>query len=329
MKLVSLCLIVLLCLMAPAQAVVVFQDTFSGPAGPLRAHVPDVNDAGGAWTFSNGAFTPEQQDIIWTLDGNGNLVNDFVITSIFIDIEPGDLTNKIVTLTFTIDVVDNFGTFLIGFGNDDFRGIDQRSVGPVVGAESSATLKMWNPGGLASSNLVFDVNPVLNQTNDFSTISIAFNTSDNSFEITGDHDDPAFQQFSGVIDPSNIYALFEDPSPSGVLEFDYLYIQSNSADFPLLSEIMVDVSDIPLGHAGDFDMDGDVDGHDFLTWQQDPGVGVLSEWEGNYGFTPLAAASSAVPEPTALLLMLIGAIVLTQEGSLHRRRKTQIGFVHV
>ncbi|TWU28374.1 hypothetical protein [Bythopirellula polymerisocia] len=317
MKIVSHCLALLLCLVAPVHAVVVFQDTFSGPAGPLTAHVPDVNDAGGTWTFSDGSLTQPQQDIVWTIDGNGNMYNDFVITTVFIDIEPGDITDKIVTLTFTIDIVDNPGLFLIGFGNDDFRGIDQRSVGPVVGVESSATLKMWNPGGL--SDVAFEENPVLNQVNDFSTVSVAFNTSDNSFEITGDHDDPAFQQFSGAIDPSNIYALFEDPGPSGVLEFDYLYIQSNSASYPLLSEIIVDVSDIPEGQAGDFDMDGDVDGHDFLTWQRDPGVGSLSDWQNNYGSPQIAPVLVGVPEPTAHLLLLIGVVGMAQGGSLVRR----------
>ena len=34
---------------------------------------------------------------------------------------------------------------------------------------------------------------------------------------------------------------------------------------------------------GDFDGDGDVDGHDFLVWQRDLNVGTLSEWQDNYG----------------------------------------------
>ena len=37
--------------------------------------------------------------------------------------------------------------------------------------------------------------------------------------------------------------------------------------------------------AGDFDVNGDVDGLDFLAWQQDPNVGLLSNWETNYGTT--------------------------------------------
>ena len=56
----------------------------------------------------------------------------------------------------------------------------------------------------------------------------------------------------------------------------------------------------------DFDKDGDVDGEDFLFWQRDPSVGLLSDWELNYGATPppLVGAILAVPEPTSYALAL-------------------------
>ena len=57
---------------------------------------------------------------------------------------------------------------------------------------------------------------------------------------------------------------------------------------------------------GDFDGDGDVDGNDFLIWQRNPSIGNLSDWQANYGagIGPLTAAT-AVPEPTALLLLVV------------------------
>ncbi len=55
--------------------------------------------------------------------------------------------------------------------------------------------------------------------------------------------------------------------------------------------------------AGDFDLDFDVDGFDFLAWQRDPSVGLLSDWETNYGMTlPLTTAAATVPEPASLML---------------------------
>ena len=56
--------------------------------------------------------------------------------------------------------------------------------------------------------------------------------------------------------------------------------------------------------AGDFDSDGDIDGADFLTWQRNPSVGNLADWQAGYGSSigSLAASSSTVPEPSTLLL---------------------------
>lgn len=67
-----------------------------------------------------------------------------------------------------------------------------------------------------------------------------------------------------------------------------------------------------VGLLGDFDMDGDVDGTDFLVWQRNPAVGNLADWQANYGATSaLAAATAAVPEPTGVVLLTIGCAIAT------------------
>ena len=75
----------------------------------------------------------------------------------------------------------------------------------------------------------------------------------------------------------------------------------------------------------DFDNDNDVDGADFLIWQQNLGTGTtqsqgdadgdgdvdnddLGIWEGQYGVVPLSAVSAAVPEPSSLLLFVLGGL---------------------
>jgi len=64
------------------------------------------------------------------------------------------------------------------------------------------------------------------------------------------------------------------------------------------------------GTDGDFDLDGDVDGADFLKWQRELGDAVnLGLWQDNYGNANSVASASAVPEPssvTLLGLMLVG-----------------------
>lgn len=74
-----------------------------------------------------------------------------------------------------------------------------------------------------------------------------------------------------------------------------------------------DVAD--LGTPGDFDFDGDVDGDDFLLWQRNPSIGLLSDWESHYATTLVAA--NVVPEPNAAALCLL-AIVLIFGHRVHR-----------
>lgn len=67
--------------------------------------------------------------------------------------------------------------------------------------------------------------------------------------------------------------------------------------------------------AGDFDGDGDVDGDDFLLWQRNPGVGLLGDWQGNYGTGSLLAATTSIPEPASALLVILGVAMLTSQRS--------------
>jgi len=80
---------------------------------------------------------------------------------------------------------------------------------------------------------------------------------------------------------------------------------------------------------GDFDEDGDVDGDDFLLWQQ--GLGTiydatdLTVWENNFGngVGPLTAASTAVPEPSTVVLAAVGLAGLL--SGVRGRRSKSIG----
>ncbi|MGI9456903.1 MAG: PEP-CTERM sorting domain-containing protein, partial [Aeoliella sp.] len=74
---------------------------------------------------------------------------------------------------------------------------------------------------------------------------------------------------------------------------------------------------------GDFDGDGDVDGADFRKWQRGESPNPLSQsdladWEANYGATAsLSANSTHVPEPSTLLLSLLGlsAVAISRQSN--------------
>jgi len=64
---------------------------------------------------------------------------------------------------------------------------------------------------------------------------------------------------------------------------------------------------------GDFDADGDTDGADFLKWQKGgvsspPSASDLTAWEAYYA-APLAAFSTAVPEPNSLALISLSGLL--------------------
>lgn len=76
---------------------------------------------------------------------------------------------------------------------------------------------------------------------------------------------------------------------------------------------------------GDFDADCDVDGADFLEWQEEYAnpydATDLTDWEGNHGaVVPLQAVISAVPEPTSLALVLSSLVAFLRLGESSRGR---------
>lgn len=80
--------------------------------------------------------------------------------------------------------------------------------------------------------------------------------------------------------------------------------------------------------SGDFDGDGDADGRDFLTWQRNPSVGSLFDWQRDYGQS-LIAGSLVVPEPPflsvlPLVLIIAGASRSTAACDRHLQGRSPI-----
>jgi hypothetical protein len=79
----------------------------------------------------------------------------------------------------------------------------------------------------------------------------------------------------------------------------FVFENSDNPNAPV--ELVLEITEV-VGSPGDFDIDGDVDGRDFLVWQRGGSPspfsnGDLGNWQANYGTMPLVAAITAVPEP--------------------------------
>ncbi len=116
--------------------------------------------------------------------------------------------------------------------------------------------------------------------------------------------------------PDQLFDLLEDALGNGTLwqataGAAFLGGPEDILSFGTLDWSLTDVSEsLP----GDFDIDGDVDGRDFLAWQRDTAVGALGDWQAYYGvgnlgaftFSPAAEAASPVPEPNSMVLVWFG-----------------------
>lgn len=85
------------------------------------------------------------------------------------------------------------------------------------------------------------------------------------------------------------------------------------------SDLEVDFDDVRLDAspalAGDFEFDGDADGLDFLVWQRGEtnspySDSDLADWKTSFGTAALPLAATTTPEPSSLLLGLLGLTAL-------------------
>ena len=67
---------------------------------------------------------------------------------------------------------------------------------------------------------------------------------------------------------------------------------------------------------GDFDGNGEVNGLDFLNWQRDPSIGLLPDWEANYGTVAALSASLAAVPEPTTSALALAALCL----AISRRR---------
>jgi hypothetical protein len=90
---------------------------------------------------------------------------------------------------------------------------------------------------------------------------------------------------------------------------DYFTVTNNPGDNDYMLTSLVIASD------GDYNEDGVVDAADYVAWRKQPGSfggdpGGYNTWRENFGRS-LPGSGGSVPEPGAMLLMLIGLTSLS------------------
>ncbi|MGI9429505.1 MAG: PEP-CTERM sorting domain-containing protein, partial [Bythopirellula sp.] len=91
---------------------------------------------------------------------------------------------------------------------------------------------------------------------------------------------------------------------NGQLVFSAFF--SNASQAILVSDLVASIPSL----AGDIDGDVDVDGADYLQIQRD-NLALIPQWEVQYGTGPGSLSSStAVPEPSSLLLLVLGMMAI-------------------
>jgi hypothetical protein len=126
--------------------------------------------------------------------------------------------------------------------------------------------------------------------------------------LFGEADD-SLTQFFDLINGTDAIRYWD----ANLLDWAPLTAATNGIDYSLSYLTEGDLAGYTLltvGHLGDYDNDGDVDGKDFLGWQRNPSLGTLAQWQDNYGSgSSLSATSAAVPEPGCLLLFLFAQVL--------------------
>ncbi|MAT67978.1 MAG: hypothetical protein CMJ58_00465 [Planctomycetaceae bacterium] len=218
-------------------------------------------------------------------------------------------------------------------GNDDgYIGNLNRSAGAVtvdgphstwtnhgslwVGREGSGTLVITDYGFVSVGGmLAIDANGDADSFINMSTGGV--------LAIAGDADD-SLVQFLDHIEGSDAVRYWDDD----LAEWALLNSGTNGRDYTIRYFDEGDLAGFTLltvGRIGDFDVDDDVDGSDFLIWQRGGSPHPVSQyelidWQVNFGTrTPPGPSSATVPEPTGMLLIAVGT---TCAASGRRRRQS-------
>ena len=217
------------------------------------------------------------------------------------------------TIDVSLDVLDHADASFTGGSNQDFLSLD---FGTVALGSTLPTLNfdIFNLVGTASFTADLELDSFLPGSGDTGVLTTDLATFTGGSSLA-----------AGL---SNMFTATLDTSAAGVFSASYT-LNFSDENLPgattlddLTLNLMGTVEELLVEDA-DFNEDGNVNGTDFLIWQNGFGVGAtlaqgdanddnsvdaldLAIWETQYGTSPLVATSTSVPEPASGALLLLG-----------------------
>lgn len=180
---------------------------------------------------------------------------------------------------------------------------------------------------------VLDIDKVLSQQNIFDEDAVLINSVSVIDYLDGDYN------FDGIVDESDLAVWERDYGRLKIIGGDFNDDKEmDSADLAIWESRYGSASNSNDYRDGDSNGDRVIDGTDFLAWQRGAGktVDVAADgdgsaqidgrdfllWQRNYGASPLSTVN-AVPEPSALVLLLLAALAKPQALRRVLRRSPQ------
>lgn len=239
-----------------------------------------------------------------------------------VDTSPGDPSRAVLgdqdsgLFTFDFDFDFGGGSFNAGTSGFSITKI-QDHVDGTNGSFGDADNVEWTAPTVLDGTAYPDGLIFVNE--DFTTGEIWMNAPDGSnLTLIGDTGTTSSAtESSGILDISDLLGY----KPASIL------LTSNQGTFASLSVLINPDAELETTDSADFDDDGNVDGFDFLTWQEHFGIGTLQSegdadndgdvdnfdlavWEAQYGTSGLLSNVTSVPEPSSVLLIVIACLGL-------------------
>jgi hypothetical protein len=227
---------------------------------------------------------------------------------------PPDFSNFSTMVTGSFQVLNTDGlpgeTLTFGLFSDDSSGLR------IIGQDFTAAVDFSGDAGEATlldvegngDTYLYAGIEGTGNTNSFGTITLPEGTY--SFE--------AWQRQGGGDAGMEVWAAAGDYLATGYVQGAFYPLSAETLAGTVLAPntglgLIAGPGTGPVTKAGDFDVDGDVDGNDFLVWQRGGSPTPLSPadlatWKANFGSA--VAAAGAVPEPSTLGLALMAGLVV-------------------